>query len=137
MNTSGFCDVAKKDFMDGVHQPGDTYKLALFTSSASLNRTTTAYAASNEVSGSGYSAGGVTLTGRSTGVVSGAGVMTFDNAIVGPGATFSGANAALIYNSSKSNKAIAVIAFGADYNVSNGTFTIEIPGGADSPVRIN
>ena len=137
MNTSGFCDVAKKDFMDGVHQPGDTYKLALFTSSASLSRTTTAYAPSNEVSGSGYSAGGVTLTGRSTGVVSGAGVLTFDNASVGPGATLSGANAALIYNASKSNKAIAVIAFGSDYNVSNGTLTIEIPGGADSPVRIN
>ena len=61
----GLCDQFKADVFNGVHAPGNTYKAALYTSSAALDPTTTAYSATNEVSGAGYSAGGATLAGLS------------------------------------------------------------------------
>jgi len=103
----------------------DTLKIALYTSSASLNDTTGAYTTSGEVSGSGYTAGGNTLTGAT---VSSSGTVAFVSFTdtSWPSATFT-ARGALIYNSSKSNKSIAVLDFGVDKAVSSGTFTIQFP----------
>jgi len=107
----------------------DVFKIALYTSAATLDSTITAYTATNEVSGTGYSAGGATLTINQVPVSSGSPTTTafIDFADVSwTSATFT-ANGALIYNSSNSNKAVAVLAFGADKTVLSGTFTIQFP----------
>lgn len=105
---------------------GDTFKAALYTSSATLSASTTAYAGTNEVaSGGGYTTGGNTLT-SSTPTSSGTTVI-FDFADTSwTTATFT-ARGMLIYNSSKSNKAVAIWDFGADQTVTSGTFTIQFP----------
>lgn len=105
----------------------DTLKIALYTSSANLDSTTGAYTTSGEVSSSGtnYTSGGNTLTGAT---VSSSGTVAFVSFTdtSWPSATFT-ARGALIYNSSKSNKSIAVLDFGVDKAVSSGTFTIQFP----------
>ena len=94
---------------------GDTFKIALYTSSASLGPTTTAYSSTNEVTGTGYTAGGATLTNvapsssGTTAIVDFADV-TFSTVTFST--TASAPRGALIYNSSKSNKAVAVLDFG-------------------------
>jgi hypothetical protein len=103
----------------------NTLKLALYTGLATLGASTTVYTASDEVVGTGYTAGGVTLTGvtinaSTDGVV----YVNFDNAVWNP-ATFT-VRGALIYNSSQSNKSIAVLDFGADKTCQN-TFTVQMP----------
>ncbi len=115
---------------------GDTIKIALFTSSASLSAATTAYSTSNEVSGSGYSAGGETLTNQ---LVSTTGTTAFFDADdpTWTSASFT-ARGALIYNSTNSNKAIAVLDFGGDFTVSAGTFKIVFPAaGANAIIRVD
>jgi len=108
---------------------GDVVKIALYTSSATLGASTTAYSATNEISGTGYTAAGVTVA-NATPVTSGT-TAIFDWADAQwTSATFT-ANGCLAYNSSKSNKAVFVIAFGADQTVTAGTFTIQWPA-ADS-----
>jgi hypothetical protein len=124
--TSAFCTSAKKEFLEGVHEASDTYKIALFTSSASLGAATTAYSTSNEVVGTGYTAGGVTLTGYASGS---SGTTAWIDWTTDPSWTTSTitARGALIYNSSQSDKAIAVIDFGADKTSTAGTFLITFP----------
>lgn len=103
----------------------DTLKIALYTSVADLDATTTAYTATGEVSGAGYTAGGNTLTGT---VVSSSGstaFVSFSN-VTWSAATFT-ARGALIYNSSKSDRSVAVLDFGADKIASSSTFTIQFP----------
>jgi hypothetical protein len=107
---------------------GDTFKIALYTSSASLGAGTTAFATDNEISntsGSAYSSGGATLTSV-TPTTSGTTAFCDFADVSFTSASFT-ANGALIYNSSQSNKAVAVIAFGGDKTVSSGTFTIQFP----------
>jgi VCBS repeat-containing protein len=124
------CTSFKVELLQGVHDfttsTGDTFKLALYTSSATLDATTTAYSSSNEVSNSGtYSAGGGTLTNvtpTSTGTTA---FTDFDD-ISFTSATIT-ARGALIYNSSNSNKAVAVLDFGSDKTSTDGTFTIQFP----------
>lgn len=107
----------------------DTLKMALYTGSATLDPTTTEYTTSNETTGTGYVAGGVVLTG--TTIQTGTATTTkpavvyvnFDNAVYNAAVT---ARGALIYNASKSNKAIAVIDFGSD-KTSTTTFTVTMP----------
>lgn len=103
----------------------DTFKIALYTSSATLGATTTAYSATNEVSGTGYTAGGATLASAA---ITTSGTTAFAD-FADPSWTSSSftANGALIYNSSASNKAVAVITFGGDFTVTTGTFTIVFP----------
>lgn len=133
--TQAFCIAAKQAFLDGVHASTDTYKLALFTSSASLSEDTTTYSATGEASGDGYTPGGATLSGRTSGLVSGKSYLTWSN-VVFTNATFV-ARGGLIYNASKSGAAIAVVDFGADYSVTNGTFTVVMPtAGALTTIRI-
>ena len=127
--TSAICNSFKQEILVGTHNltasSGDTFKLALFTSSASLGAGTTAYSTSNEISGTGYTAGGATLTSVTPVLDSSTAVCDFAD-VSFTSASFT-ANGCLIYNSSQSDKAVAVIAFGGDKTVSSGTFTIQFP----------
>ena len=125
----------KVEMLNGIHAFGtsvvraattpDTFKIALYTSSASLDATTTAYSATNEVSGTGYTAGGNTLT---TVAPTSSGTTAFldFNDTTWSTATIT-ANGALIYNSTQSNKAVAVLAFGGDKTSTAGDFTVIFP----------
>ena len=130
--TSAICNSFKQELLVGTHDftatTGDTFKLALFTSSATLGAGTTAFATTNEItnsSGTAYTSGGVSLTSVTPSLDSSTAIATFTNASF-TNASFT-ANGCLIYNSDKSNKAVAVIAFGADKTVTSGTFTIKFP----------
>ena len=125
--SQALCTSFKSEILDEQHDiTSDTIKCALFTSSASLGASATAYSSSNEVAnGSGYSTGGVTL-GSAAVATSGTTVYIDFADPSWTSATFT-ANGALIYNSTNSNKAICVLAFGGDYTVTNGTFTITFP----------
>jgi len=133
------CNSFKVQLLEGKHDfanGGDTFKIALFTSSASLGATTTAYSTSNEItntSGSAYTAGGLALTGQS--VTGGSSATTafvdFSNNPQWTSASFT-ANGAMIYNTttdggSGTTNAVCILAFGADFTASNGTFTITFP----------
>jgi hypothetical protein len=116
----------KAELYEGIHDLiDDTIKIALFNANADLTASTTAYSTNQEVTGTGYTAGGNTLTGatvRSSGTTA---YVSFDNT------TWSSASftcrGALIYNSSKANRSVAVLNFGSDKIVANGTLTIEFP----------
>ena len=130
--TSAICTSFKQELLVGTHNftasSGDTFKIALYTSSASLGAGTTAYSTSNEISntsGSAYSAGGATLTSV-TPTTSGTTAFCDFADVSYTSASFT-ANGALIYNSSQSDKAVCAIAFGADKTVTSGTFTIQFP----------
>ena len=128
----------KVEILDGVHNFGsgvirastaaDVFKLALYTSSATLDATTTVYTTSNEVSSSGtnYPAGGLTLTISQAPTFTGTTAwLDFDD-LTFPSATLT-SNGALIYNESQGNKAVAVLAFGGDKTSTAGNFTIQFP----------
>lgn len=128
----------KVEILDGIHNFGtgvvrastaaDTFKIALYTSSASLDASTTAYTTSGEVSSSGtnYTAGGNTLTvsvvPTSTGTTA---YLSFSNTSWA-NATIT-ARGAMIYNSTQGNKAVAILDFGSDKTSTAGTFTINFP----------
>lgn len=126
----------KVDILNGVHAFGtsvvrastsaDTFKIALYTSSATLDASTTAYSVTNEVSGTGYVSGGNTLVISQ--VPTSTGTTAFlDFADTTWAAATITANGALIYNSTQSNKAVAVLAFGGDKTSTAGDFTIQFP----------
>jgi len=119
------CDSFKSEILQKGHDiTADTFKLALYDSSASLDRTTTVYSTTNEITDSGYTAGGKTLTGGAVTLDSGVAVVDFDDA-VWTSASFT-TRGGLIYNTSNSNKAVAVLNFGID-QVSTITFTYQFP----------
>ncbi len=125
--TAAVCNSFKQEILQGIHLAADTYKIALYTSAATLSKATTAYTASGEVaSGGGYTTGGATLVGFSATLDSDTAILDFTTDPTWPAATIT-ARAALIYNSSKSNKAVAVLDFGADIVSTNGTFTVTLP----------
>ena len=127
--TQAMCTSFKKEILEAVHNfklsGGDTFKIALFTSSASLDATTTAYSTSNEVSGAGYSAGGNTLT-RIDPATSGTTAFTDFANTTWSSATIT-ARGAVIFNSTDSDKAVAGLDFGSDKSSSSGDFTIQFP----------
>ena len=130
--SSAICNSFKQELLVGTHNftasSGDTFKIALFTSSASLGASTTAYSTSNEItnsSGTAYTAGGATLT-NVTPTTSGTTALCDFADVSYTSASFT-ANGALIYNSSQSDKAVCAIAFGSDKTVTSGTFTIQFP----------
>ena len=141
--TSTLTTSFKKELLQGVHNfnkasSPDTFKLALYSSSASLDASTTAFTTSGEVSGTNYTSGGATLTLK-TGTPTTDGttaVVDFDNL------TFSNvtvtAAGALIYNSTDSNKAVCVIDFGKDIIATASDFTITFPstGASNSIIRL-
>lgn len=115
----------KAELPQGVHDLlTDTIKLALYTSAATLNEDTTVYSATDETSGTGYVAGGITLTGVTINTSNSVVYVNFNNAVWNP-ASFTAAGG-LIYNASKGNKSIAVLSFGADKTATN-TFTVQMP----------
>jgi hypothetical protein len=134
--TSAICNSYKQELLEGVHASTDTYKIALFDSNSNLSAATTAYSTNGEVSGTGYTAGGEELAGFTTGLSGSTAYLTFTDP-AWSNATIT-ARGCLIYNSSKSNKAVAVFDFGQNVSSVNGTFTVDFPGtGASSLIRIS
>ena len=137
-NTQAMCTSFKTEILDGIHALGttvvragtgaDTLKAALYLASATVNASTTAYSATGEVTGAGYSAGGITATNANQPANSGT------TAYWTPSASFTyttvtlttAFDAVLIYNSSQSNKAISVHTFGSQ-TVTAGTFVLSMP----------
>ncbi len=127
--TSGITISFRREILLGEHDlDTNSLKLALYTNAASLSDGTTVYTTSNEVVGTGYSAGGVVLTGIDVTTDSSVAVVSITDAVVT--ASTITARGALIYNSSQANKAIAVFDFGSDKSSSNGDFTIQFPAAA-------
>lgn len=131
----------KVELAQGVHNFGptspDTFKIALYTGLAMLDASTTAYSATNEVpNGDGYTTGGQTLTVSVTPTSTGTtAYLSFDDAEWDP-ATFT-ARAALIYNSTKSNKSVAVLDFGADKTaVTKFKIVFPVANATDAIIRI-
>ena len=104
---------------------GDAFKIALYDDTASMGTTTTVYSTSDEVSGTGYSAGGNALTNTGTAKSTVTAYTDFSDTSW-TSASFT-ARGCLIYNSTNSNKAVCAINFGADKTVTTGTFTIQFP----------
>ena len=130
--TSAICTSFKVELLKGVHNftatTGDTFKIALYDSDATLGAGTTAFTTSEEItntSGTAYTSGGATLTSVTPVADSTTAVCDFAD-VSFSSATFT-ANGALIYNSSATNAAVAAIAFGSDKTATNGTFTIQFP----------
>ena len=137
-NTQAMCTSFKTEILDGVHALGttviragtgaDTLKAALYLASATVNAATTAYSVTGEVSGTNYSAGGITVTNANQPANTGT------TAYWTPSASFTYTNvtlttafdAVLIYNSTQSNKAISVHTFGSQ-TVTAGTFVLSMP----------
>lgn len=132
------CSSFKQQILLGEHDMDtDVFKIALYTSAANLDATTTVYTTSGEVAtGGGYTAGGNTLTGATVSLTGTTAFVDFSDTSWSA-ATIT-ARGALIYNSSKSNKAVAVLDFGSDKVSSGGTFTIQFPANdsASAIVRI-
>ncbi len=141
--TTAMCTSFKSELLQGIHNfhngsgggtttttgTGNTFKIALYTSSATLSASTTAYATTNEVSGTGYSAGGNTLTNVDP-TTSGTTALT-DFADTTFSSSSITARGALIYNSSttagSANRAVCALDFGADKTSTSGDFTIQFP----------
>jgi hypothetical protein len=132
------CTSFKKELLFGVHDfdtsaSGDTYKLALYTNSASFTAATTAYTTSNEVTGTNYSAGGGTLNSVDPSTTGTTAIVDFDDLVFST-VTISSVRGALIYNTtpnttsiSVSNPSVLVLDFSSDKAASAGDFTIVFP----------
>lgn len=134
--TQGLATSFKVGLFDGLHNFGigvirastaqDVFKIALYSSTATLDDTTTGYTKSNEVTGVGYTAGGITLTVSTTPTFTGTtAFLSFADASW-PAATIT-ARGALIYNSSQGNIAVAALDFGSDKTSTTGTFSVIFP----------
>ena len=128
--TQAICTSFKQELMQGTHNfttsTGNSFKIALYTSSATLGATTTAYSATNEVSGTGYTAAGAALT-NVTPTTSGTTAYTDFSDVTWSSSTIT-ANGAVIYNDTASgDPAVCVLAFGGDKSSTSGDFTIQFP----------
>ena len=130
--TSAVCNSFKAEVLQALHNftasSGNAFKLAMYTSSASLGAGTTAYSDTNEISntsGSAYSAGGKVVVSVTPALDGSTACCDFAD-ISFTSASFT-ANGCLIYNDTQADKACAVVAFGGDKTVSSGTFTIQFP----------
>jgi len=147
-NTQSMCTSFLGELMTATHNFGtspiraastaDTFKAALYVTTATVNAATTAYSATNEVSGTGYTAGGVTVTNASapastnTSATAGVGYWTPSASITYTTVTLSTAfDCVLIYNSTQSNKAVSVHTFGSQ-TITAGTFTLTMPSNTTS-----
>jgi hypothetical protein len=132
--TQALCTSFKEELMLGDHDlDTDSLKIALYTSSASLDATTTAYTTDDEVTGTNYSAGGVALNNASVTVDGTTAILDFDDAVFANVSIT--ARGAVIYNTSSAintNAAIAVLDFGADKTATDGDFTVIFPAAAAS-----
>jgi hypothetical protein len=129
--TQAIANSFKKELLEGQHEfqfGGDKFKLALYSSSAALNSATTSFTTTGQVGNSGtYTSGGGALVqpNPSTSIASGVAIVTFDN-LSFTSASIT-ARGALIYNTSATNKAVAVLDFTSDKISTSGTFTIIFP----------
>ena len=127
--STAMCTSFKQELLVGTHNftasSGNSFKLALYTSSATLGASTTAYTTSNEVSGTGYTAAGAALT-NVTPTTSGTTAFADFADLTFSSSTIT-ANGALIYNDTQSDKAVCVLAFGGDKTSTAGDFTIQFP----------
>ena len=131
--TSAICNSFKQEVFQAIHNftasSGNTFNLALYTSSATLNKSTTAYSSSNEISntsGSAYSAKGKALTSVTPALSTDTACCDFAD-VSWTSASFT-ANGCLIFNDSATgDPAVCAIAFGSDKTVTSGTFTIQFP----------
>ena len=132
------CTSFKEDlFQKEQDLDSDTIKIALYTSSASLGAATTAYTTSNEVSGTGYTAGGETLANSTVATSGTTAYVDFDNP-EWTSASFTTAGALIYNDTTAGNNAIAVLNFGGDFTVTSGTFRIVFPSpGAAGLIRID
>jgi hypothetical protein len=137
-NTAGICNSFKTELLGGVHAFGtsvvrgattkDTFKAALFLASATINASTTAYSTTGEVSGTNYTAGGVTVTNANAPAnASNTTYWTPSDTFSWPNVTLSTAfDCCLLYNSTQGNKAVAVFTFSSQ-TVTAGNFTLTMP----------
>ena len=136
-NTQAMCTSFMQELMTATHNfttgTGDTFKAALYEATATYNASTTAYSTTGEVSGAGYTAGGVNVTNgtsplsTNTSATAGVAYWTPSASITYTNVTLTTAfDAVLIYNSSKSDKAVSVHTFGSQ-TVTAGTFTLTMP----------
>lgn len=138
-NSQAFCTSAKVDLLNGIHAFGttvtragtgaDTFKMALYTTAGSIGASTTAYSSTNELAGTGnYTAGGATVTNATAPNSSGTTAFWTPSASVSwTSFTSSGAfDAALLYNSTNSNKAVATFTFSSQ-SITSGTFSLTMP----------
>jgi hypothetical protein len=142
------CTSFKGEILTGTHNFGtaptggtgaaDTFKAALYLASATVNATTTAYSATGEVTGTGYTAGGINVTNATAPTTSGTtGYWTPSASLVYTTVTLTTAfDAVLIYNSTQSNKAVSVHTFGSQ-TVTAGTFTLTMPANAAGTALLN
>ena len=128
--TQAVCTSFKQELLVGTHNftasSGNTFKLALYTSSATLGASTTAYVTTGQSSGTNYTAGGANLTSVTPVATGTTAVCDFSPDLTFGTATVT-ARGCLIYNSSASNKAVCVLDFGADKSSTSGNFTVVFP----------
>ena len=145
-NTQAMCTSFMEEILEAVHNfttgTGNTFKAALYLASATMNASTTAYTVTGEVTGTGYSAGGVTVTNgtsplsTNTSATAGVAYWTPSASITYTSVTLTTAfDAVLIYNSSASNKAVSVHTFGSQ-TITAGTFTLTMPSNTTSTALI-
>ena len=134
--TSAICNSFKQEILEAEHNftasTGNTFNLALYTSSATLGAGTTAYTSSNEItntSGTAYSAKGKALTSVTPTLDSSTAVCDFAD-VSWTSASFSAKGGLMFYESHSSDAAVCAVAFGGDKTVSSGTFTIQFPAAA-------
>ena len=141
-NSQAMCTSFMEELLEGVHNfttgTGDSFKAALFLSSATINAATTVYSTTGEVSGSGYTAGGVAVTNgtsplsSNTSATAGTAYWTPSASLTYTSVTLTSAfNCVLLYNTSKTNKAVSVHTFG-DQTITAGTFTLTMPSNTTS-----
>ena len=127
----GLTNSFKQEMLQAGQNPAtDTLRMALYTAFSDIGPLTTVYTTSNEVTGTGYTAGGVTITGvtittDTTGPNAGTVYVDFNN-VSWPGANFE-ARGALIYNTTRSNKTVAVLDFGSDKTFTSANNTVTLP----------
>jgi hypothetical protein len=128
--TQAICTSFRKEVLEGLHDfnvGANTFKLALYTSSATLSAATTVYSASNECTGTNYSAGGSALTNVNPTSSGTTAILDFANLTFSSLTLDTAARGALIYNSTNGNRAVCVLDFGSDKSSGGTDFTIVFP----------
>lgn len=120
--TAGLCVCAKAALWNGVHQPEDDYRFALYDQGAVMGPFTDGYTTAGEVRGQGYSAGGVSLTKRTVNIVGARAYLGWADALF-KNATIASVGG-LVYNASKGNAAVGVVEFGQITSSTNGNFKV-------------
>ena len=131
ITTNAICNSFKKELLQADHNfytsggGGNIFKLAMYTSTATLGKSTTSFTTGSEVSSSGYTSGGKALVNTGTSLSVNTAITNYSN-LSFTGVTLT-ARGALIYNTSNSNTAVCVLDFGGDKTATAGTFTVQFP----------